>query len=243
MIEGRRVLAVVPARGGSKGIKLKNLQSLAGTPLVGLVGEVAKQCPSIDRAVVSTDHAEIAAVARQYGLDVPFMRPVALSGDQIADLPVLRHALLATEADDGARYDVVVMLQPTSPFRRAEYVEQCLRDLVNKDLDAVWTVSQTDSKEHPLKQLVIRDGLLGYYDPRGADIITRQQLDPVYHRNGVAYALVRDVLIEENRSLLPQRAGAVVIDEPMVNIDTATDLELAECLSARTSAKGLLRKI
>ena len=144
MIQGKRILAVVPARGGSKGIKLKNLQKVDGVPLVGLVGAVIKKCLFIDRAVVSTDHRAIADAARRYGIDVPFMRPQSLSGDQVADMPVLRHALSATEADDETRYDIVVMLQPTSPFRRVEHVERCLRDLVEKDLDAVWTVSETE---------------------------------------------------------------------------------------------------
>jgi CMP-N-acetylneuraminic acid synthetase len=236
MIQGKRVLAIVPARGGSKGIKLKNLQKVNGVPLVGLVGAVIRECSSIDRAVVSTDHQEIAEVARHYGIDVPFMRPENLSGDQVADMPVLRHALEATEADDGTRYDIVVMLQPTSPFRRAEHVERCLRDLGEKNLDAAWTVSETDSKAHPLKQLIMRDGLLEYWDERGAAIIARQQLSPVYHRNGVAYALTREALLKKDGALLAQRTGAVVIDEPLVNIDGPMDLEFATFLAEQNSA-------
>ena len=234
MIQGKRVLAVVPARGGSKGIKLKNLQKVGGVSLVGRVGIVIGQCPSIDRAVVSTDHPEIAEVARKYGLDVPFTRPQSLSGDQVGDMPVLRHALSATEADEGTRYDIVVMLQPTSPFRRADHVERSLRDLVERDLDAVWTVSETDSKAHPLKQLVMRDGLLGYWDERGATIIARQQLSPVYHRNGVAYALTRDALLKEDGTLLAPKTGAVVVDEPLVNIDGPMDLELAAFIAGHS---------
>src|SRR5262245_50696224 len=158
MIQGKRVLAVVPARGGSKGVKLKNLQRVGGVALVGLVGSVVGLCPSIGRAVVSTDHPEIARVACEYGIDVPFMRPENLSGDRVADMPVLRHALAATESEYGQHYDIVVMLQPTSPLRRAEHVERALSELVERDLESVWTVSQADSKEHPLKQLVLRDG-------------------------------------------------------------------------------------
>jgi CMP-N,N'-diacetyllegionaminic acid synthase len=230
VIEGKRVLAVVPARGGSKGIKLKNLQKIRGIPLIGIVGLVIQQCRSIDRAVVSTDHPEIMAVAGEYGIDAPFTRPNELSGDLIPDMPVLRHALTATEADDGKRYDIVVMLQPTSPLRRATHVEQALKELVDKDLDTVWTVSETDSKGHPLKQLVLKDGRLSYYDPRGVEIVARQQLPPVYHRNGVAYVLNRAWLLDHANGLLGARNGAIIIEESLANIDVPLDLRIAELL-------------
>jgi CMP-N,N'-diacetyllegionaminic acid synthase len=230
VLKGRRILAVVPARGGSKGIVLKNLQPVGGRPLVSLVGDVVRRIDCIDRAVVSTDHLLIREAAIDSGLDVPFLRPDELSGDRIGDVPVLQHALHATEADDGTRYDVVLMLQPTSPLRRAEHVLATLNKLVDEGLDAVWTVSPTDLKAHPLKQLRLgADGSLGYYDPEGAAIIARQQLEPTYHRNGVAYAISRDCLVDRGE-LLGARAGAVVIDEPLVNIDTPDDLAQADRL-------------
>ena len=230
MISGKRVLAVVPARGGSRGVPLKNLRLVAGVPLVGLVGDVLKQCASIDRAVVSTDHDGIAEAAAAHDIEAFFRRPEDLSGDRVSDIPVLRHALQTTERDDGERYDIVVMLQPTSPMRRPEHVERTLRDLVDRKLDAAWTVSETDSKGHPLKQLVVEDGLLDHYDQRGEQIIARQQLSTVYHRNGVAYALTRECLLAPEDSLKGKRTGAVIIDEPMVNIDAELDFKLAEIL-------------
>lgn len=231
---GRRILVVVPARGGSKGIALKNLQPVAGRPLVAHVGDLVAALPWVDRAVVSTDHLLIRETAIESGLEAPFMRPQHLSGDRIGDVDVLRHALTATEADDGSRYDIVVMLQPTSPLRRAEHVTATVDKLIREGVDAVWTVSPTDTKAHPLKQLrVDADGRLDYYDPRGAEIIARQQLETVYHRNGVAYALTRACLLDSG-SLKGASAAAVVIDEPMVSIDTMTDLaEVEAVLAAR----------
>lgn len=226
----QRILVVVPARGGSKGIPLKNLHPVAGRPLVGHVGDLLRELPWVDRAVVSTDHLVIRETAVEAGLDAPFMRPEHLSGDRIGDIDVLAHALEATEADDGSRYDIVVMLQPTSPLRRAAHVTATVEKLVAEGLDAVWTVSPTDSKSHPLKQLVLNpDGRLDYYDPQGAEIIARQQLTPVYHRNGAAYALTRSCLLEAG-SLRGRTAGAVVIDEPMVSIDTLDDVAQVEAI-------------
>lgn len=218
---------VVPARGGSKGIPLKNLREVGGKPLVTWVGDVLRELSWVDRAVVSTDHEEIARVAEAAGVAAPFRRPESLSGDRIGDIDVLLHALESMEQLDGKRYDIVVMLQPTSPLRRAEDVTAAVRKLVEEEFDAVWTVSETDSKAHPFKQLVVSETGLSYYDPDGAAIIARQQLAPVYHRNGVAYAFTRDCLTGQGL-ILGARTGAVVLEGMQVNIDTAFDLMLAE---------------
>ena len=232
MISDKSVLAVVPARGGSKGIPLKNLRKVGGRPLVALAGDIARAVLEIDRRVISTDHPEIVRVAGEAGLDAPFMRPESLSGDRIGDFEVLLHALEATEAVDQRRYDIVVMLQPTSPLRTAGNVADTIRMLVNGAWDSVWTVSATDSKAHPLKQLTVADGYLDYYDPKGAEIIARQQLQPVFHRNGIAYAMTRECLVGQ-RTIKGHRAGALVVPGPHVSIDTEDDLALVEWIIAR----------
>jgi CMP-N,N'-diacetyllegionaminic acid synthase len=226
---GRRILVVVPARGGSKGVPRKNLRPVLGVPLVARVGQLVAQLGFVDRAVVSTDDEEIAAVAEESGLGAPFRRPEELSGDRVGDLEVLVHALEASEALDQVRYDVVVMLQPTSPLRRARHVEAVVEKLVAEDLDAVWTVGETDLKYHPRKQLALEGGRLSFYDPAGSEVIARQQLVPVYHRNGACYAIARECLLSQ-RSILGKNAGAVVIDGPMLSIDTLEDFEAVEAL-------------
>jgi CMP-N-acetylneuraminic acid synthetase len=119
------------------------------------------------------------------------------------------------------------MLQPTSPFRRPEHVTAAVNKLIDGGYDAVWTVSESDSKAHPLKQLIIEDDRLDYYDPSGADIIARQQLKPVYHRNGVAYAMTRS-LISDKQTIKGDKTSFIVIDDLLVNIDTEYDFKLAE---------------
>ena len=227
MIQGKKILAVVPARGGSKGVPLKNIVKLQGVPLVAIVGRVISQIPIIDRAVVSTDSEEIARVSRATGMQVPFMRPEQLSGDLISDLDVLSHALLEMEKIDGCVYDIVVMLQPTSPMRKAEHVTATIEKLLKGNYDSVWTVSEADPKYHPLKQLKVIDGELDYYDIRGSKIIARQQLDKLYYRNGVAYAISRQCLVGQ-KSIKGAHCGAVVIKDTIVNIDTWSDIKLAE---------------
>ena len=233
MFDGRRVLVVVPARGGSKGVKLKNLREVGGVPLVALAGHVARKLPWVDRAIVSTDHAGIARVAQEAGLDCPFMRPEDISGSIISDWQVLIHALTEIERVDAKTYDIMVMLQPTSPGRTPAHVTGAVTHLVQNDFDSVWTVSETDSKSHPLKQLIVSGaGQLSYYDSAGAGVVARQQLAPVYHRNGIAYAMTRQCLTTQ-KSILGKKPGAVVIEGLLPNIDTELDLLWANFLAAQ----------
>ena len=228
-------MAVVPARGGSKGVPLKNLRKVCGRSLIAWAGDVIQHVACLDRAVVSTDHEGIASEAEKSGIDAPFRRPVELSGDRIGDVDVLQHAVAAMEEIDGVQYDVVVMLQPTSPSRQPEHIEQAISRLLDGNYNAVWSVSETNLKSHPLKQLVIgENGQLGYYDPRGAEIIARQQLTPVYHRNGIVYAIRRDCLLNDS-VLLPENSSAIVISGSIVNIDTEQDLVDAEELLGMVS--------
>lgn len=227
MISGKRILVVVPARGGSKSVPLKNIKPVLGVPLVAMVGYLVKQIPMIDRAVVSTDHPKIAQIARRSGLDAPFMRPPELSGDRIADWDVLYHALLQVEKLDGVTYDIVVMLQPTSPMRRTEHVRSAIEKLVREEWDAVWTVSMTDSKYHPLKQLRVVNGRVEYYDERGSSIIARQQLDTLYHKNGAAYVMTRDCILEQ-KTIKGVKTGALIIGGEMISVDTLWDFKLLE---------------
>ena len=235
--DGRWILAVCPARGGSKGIRLKNLRPVGGVPMVQRVGHLCAQLDWLDRAVVSTDHEEIAAAAQESGLAAPFRRPEGLSGDRIGDWDVLHHALLASEAHDGLTYDVIVMLQPTSPLRRPEHVGATVKALVEGDWDACWTVSETDSKAHPLKQLALRDDRLAFNDPDGGTIVARQQLQPVYHRNGLAYAMTRACLVDQ-KTIMGRRTRGLVTPGHFVSIDTEFDIALVEFLMDR-DRKGL----
>ena len=210
---------------------------LAGKPLVAHAADVIRACGWFDKAVVSTDEPRIADIARAAGLEVPFLRPAEISGDRIGDWDVLAHALQETERLAGVQYDVVVMLQPTSPLRRVEHVHQTIERLIDGGWDAVWTVSATPLKYHPFKQLTMSEaGQLRLVDPRGQGIIARQQLTPVYHRNGIAYAFTRRTILDY-RTLLPERATALVLDGEFVSIDTIADFADVESVMRRSEAR------
>lgn len=232
MLDDKRILAVVPARGGSKGVPLKNIKPLCGEPLIVHTARLIRQIAMIDHAVVSTDSQEIAEVAMAEGLHFHASRPEELSGDRVADLPVLQHALREADEVNGVEHDVVLMLQPTSPLRKAEEIEACVEKLVRGPYDAVWTVSPADLKLHPLKLLRVENDEMRLYDEAGRKIIARQQLDPLYYRNGLCYAFTRECLLQKN-TIYGDRASAVVVERKIVNIDTEEDFLRAETLMRR----------
>jgi len=233
MMDGRTVLAVVPARGGSKSIPRKNLKMVGGVSLVARASQVAAALPFIDAALISTDDPEIAAEAKAHGLDAPFMRPPELSGDTATSVDMWRHAWLAAEAHYGKRFDLSVLLEPTSPLRRPEDVERTLRTLIDAGAPAAATVSPTPAHYTPHKTLKINDkGEIDFYLEGGANHSLRQGIPAYYHRNGLCYAVTRDHLVNEG-CIIDRGAVAVVVDRHVVNIDDMFELELAEWLLER----------
>ena len=226
-----KVLAVVPARGGSKGIPLKNLASVGGKTLLARTLELAQTVPEFTSVCVSTDHKQIKVAAREFDEVLIVDRPEELSGDRVGDVPVLQHAAEVMETQRGDVFDVVVMLQVTSPLRTKTDITSCLERLESDECDAVWTVSPTELHYHPLKQVTVgNDSELSLYDEKGSAIIARQELEPVFHRNGSCYALTRHFLMHTTSLYSLGRTRAVVSDGPRVNIDGPDDIEAAERL-------------
>ena len=166
MFKKKTVLAIVIARGGSKGIKLKNLRKINNKTLIWHVGRVIKKMKYLDKAIISTDHYKIAKEATKVGIEVPFLRPKKIAGDRISDVAVLRHALSKIEKIDKKKYNIVLMLQPTSPIRTISQINNCLKILIENNADSVWTVSKTDTKLHPDKQLLIKNKNLNFFSKK-----------------------------------------------------------------------------
>ncbi len=224
----KNILAVVPARGGSKGIKLKNLIKIKGKTLIEYVAKVILECKCFTNSVVSTDHYLVAEEAKRVGLSVPFKRPLSLSADFIGDKEVLKHALKESEKFYKIQYDIVVMLQPTSPLRNKSEVKIVIDTLIDYNWDAVWTLSKTDLKYHPYKAITKEaNGRIQLFSKKGKSITARQQLSDIYHRNGVAYAIKRDLLIF-GKDLMGENAGGVILDRHHVSIDTMEDVSKVE---------------
>lgn len=232
-LAGQSILAVVPARGGSKGLPRKNLRTVGGVSLVGRAGRVASACDFIDARLLSTDDAEIAAEGRRHGLDVPFLRPDELASDGASSKDMWRHAWLAAEAHYGMGFNMSVLLEPTSPLRRPEDVRRTVEVLLASGAGAAATVSRTPAHYTPHKSLTLDDAYrIGFFLTTGTDNSNRHTIPPLFHRNGICYAVTRDQLLERNR-VMEADAIAVIIDREVVNIDDPFELELAEWLLER----------
>lgn len=220
MIGTRKVLALIPARGGSKGIPGKNIADLAGKPLIAWTIEAAKGCPGIDAIVLSTDDPAIASVAARFGCAVPFMRPPELATDESSSMDVVYHAL-----EQLPGFDVVVLLQPTSPLRASADIEMCLNLLKN----APAVVSMRPSQDHPYLTYQINDGgtLTPFVQPVPGKSLRRQDLPGAWCLNGAIYAADIDWLKEQGGFISSETAAYQMPSERSIDIDTPADLRLA----------------
>jgi CMP-N,N'-diacetyllegionaminic acid synthase len=226
MINKKTIIAIIPARGGSKGIKLKNLRKINGKSLIEITAKLIKKCNFIDYSAISTDHPKIATEGKKFGLNV-INRPKNLSGDKISDTKVLLHGVLESEKIKNKKFDIIVMLHPTSPLRKIDDIKKSIKLLESKEYDSVWTISETDTKFHPDKQLFIKDDKIKYFTKKGKKIIYRQQLSKVYHRNSNAY-IVNTNFLKNKKTLMSKNTGAYLIKSKQISIDTLEDLNLAK---------------
>ena len=229
------ILALIPARGGSKGIPHKNIRNFAGYPLIAWSIAAGLQAETVTRVIVSTDDDEIAVVAREYGAEIPFMRPAELAQDRTPDLPVFEHALKMLEEVDGYKPDVVVQLRPTSPIRPRGMVDEAVHILLShKDADCVRGVVPAGQNPHkmwrfagddkPLKPLLEVEGIDEPYNA------PRQSLPPIYWQTGHIDA-IRLSTIANKHSLTGDVIYPLMIDPRYtVDIDTLSDWAKYEAL-------------
>jgi len=222
-----RILGVIPARGGSKGIPRKNLAPILGKPLVAYTIEAALASRLLTETIVSTDDEEIARVSREYGAAVPFMRPAELAVDTALAVPTIQHAVREMEALRRVRYDVVVMLQPTTPLRTTEDIDLSLQKLLDTGADSVIAVVDVGG-HHPMRMKRIVDDVLVDYDPEPVENMPRQKLPKVYRRTGSIFATRRDVLMERNSFKGSVSRPYIVPPERAVDIDEPLDLKMVE---------------
>jgi len=229
-------LAIIPARGGSKGIPGKNIRSFGGYPLIAWSIAAARQSALVTRLIVSTDDEAIAAVAREYGAETPFLRPAALAQDDTTDFPVFEHAISWLDEHEGYRPDIVVQLRPTSPVRPNDLVEQAIRRLLeHHDADCVrgvvaatqnpFKMWRSHGEDQPITPLLQVDGIAEPYNA------PRQFLPPVYWQTG-HIDVIRISTIVQKRSLTGEVIYPLMVDPRYaVDIDTQSDWARSEALA------------
>jgi N-acylneuraminate cytidylyltransferase/CMP-N,N'-diacetyllegionaminic acid synthase len=220
------VVAVIPARGGSKGLPGKNIVPLMGKPLICYTIEAAKNSKYVTRIIVSTDDEKIAKIAKENGAEVPFLRPADLAKDETPSLPVVQHAVKYIEDAEGCIMDVIVLLQPTSPLRNETYIDDAVEKILGTGADSVITVCRV--KQHPYWNFIAKGDSLCPFIRNDVNPTRRQDLPETYAPNGAVYVVRRDVLFNQN-SILGKDIRAVVMPvEESIDIDGYFDLFIAE---------------
>lgn len=229
----KQVLAIIPARGGSKGIKRKNLVPILGKPLVVHSIEHAIASGCVTRTVVSTEDDEIALVARAAGAEVPFMRPDALAGDAVLDLPVFQHVLRELLEREGYTPDIVVHLRPTAPFRKPAWIDSAVELLsANREADSLRSVSMP--AQHPYR--VFRVGSRGYLDPIMKHehptpyLLRRQDLPDMYYYNCVIDVTRPSTIMNMNSMTGTNIMPFIMNADEVIDVDSPRDLTIARLL-------------
>jgi CMP-N-acetylneuraminic acid synthetase len=221
------VLALIPARGGSKGIPDKNVRPLAGRSLLDYAAQAVRDSHVIDRAVLSTDSTRIADEGRRVGLEVPFIRPAELARDDTPMLPVIEHAVVALE-QGGWQPEIVVLLQPTSPLRTAAHIRRAIEELRESGADSVVSVMQLPQHLSPDYVMRVDDGRLVSFLPEGMRVTRRQDARPAFVRDGTIYAFWRRTIADTGSIYGNNCRPLVVQPRESMTIDTPDDWEEAE---------------
>lgn len=231
MIDGKRVLGIILARGGSKGLPGKNIMELKGRPLIAWTIKAAQDSRVVDRLILSTDDDEIAEAGRIWGAETPFMRPPKLASDEASSIHAIHHAMNFVAAENQS-YDYIILLQATSPLRSGEDIAGCLR--LCHDQQAPTAVSVTKSSKSPhwmyYRQ---KDGTLKTLIEESPQGVRRQDLPDTFSLNGAVYCAQWDVIMQSEGFMFPQTQAYPMPEERSVDIDTELDFAFCEVLAER----------
>jgi N-acylneuraminate cytidylyltransferase/CMP-N,N'-diacetyllegionaminic acid synthase len=222
MIDNKKVLAIIPARGGSKGLPGKNIKNLGGKPLIAWSIEAALNTPEIDRTVVTTDAKDIAQVAQEYGADVPFLRPEELAADDTSSADVVLHVLSNLEE----QFDIIILLQPTSPFRTSLHIQQALA--VCQAENNFTLISVCESDKSPSWLFWNENNKLAPILGTNSEATRRQDVRKAYALNGAIYVVEVDRFKQQRKFLYDDSIPFVMDKNSSIDIDDVMDFKIAE---------------
>ncbi len=223
-------LGLIPARGGSKGIKKKNIRNLLGKPLISYTIECALACSFLDKVIVSTDDPEIAEISKEWGAEVPFKRPPELARDNTPMLPVMQHAIETAETVYKETVDILILLDPTSPLRMVKDIEQAL-SIFNKDKICLAVVSGKEAHRSPYFNMVhLVDDFVQILIPSDKNIGCRQDCPPLFDLDTTVWIYSREAIMDTGKRIPPYTRLLVVPEERSIHIDTELDFKIVEFL-------------
>ncbi len=228
MYKSKRILTIIPARGGSKGIKNKNLMRIGRYTLLEHVKNIIKPIEKkLDYVWVSTDSIKIINHCKKIGLNTPFVRPKKFSSDFANISDVLLHSINFLEKKVKQKADYILLLEPTSPLRKINNLKSCLDKCIDEDLDSCWTISSVDSKYHPFKQFKKSGDNINFFFKKGKSIYARQQLSQTFNKNGEAYVLNINSF-KKNKKILGKKKGFIICKNNSISIDNYEDVNYAK---------------
>ena len=223
-----KILAIIPARGGSKGVPRKNIKDLDGKPLIAYTIEAAKKSKYIDRIVVSTEDEEIADVSKKNGGEVPFLRPTQLSQDNSPTIDCVIHMVNWLNEKENYVPDYVCLLQCTSPLRTYEDIDRTIEKAMNLEVDGAVTVCEAEV--NPYWTNIFDGNKLEYFIEEGRQITRRQDLPKIYSVNGAVYVIKTNILLEKRTFETENITGYIMNSESSIDIDNELDFKFAEIL-------------
>lgn len=233
-----RILGVITARGGSKGLPGKNVKMLGDKPLIAYTIEVAKKSKLITDLIVSTDDKKIAEVCRECGAEVPFIRPAELATDTAGHLEVMQHAIRFMEDKNGIVYDYAVIFQPTSPFRIVDDIDGTIEKIIKHNAESAFSMYEIEPSQHPIKIKKLEGDTVLPYCLEEKIGTRRQDFPPAYKRSSAVYVIKRDLLMKESRLFGDFIVGHIVPKDRSIDIDTPYDWFLAEYMLEDLKIKG-----
>ena len=228
MYNEKKILCIIPARSGSKGIPEKNIKPLCGKPLIAYSIEQALQTDLIDRTIVSTDDEKIAKISRSFGADTPFIRPAQLATDEASTLDVLLHTIEWCKKNENLCFDIILLLHANAPLRDIVDIRKCIEILVDQNADNVFSVSPASNNPYFNMVEVKENGQVTL--SKEGNVSTRQSAPPVYNMNSSIYAWWNDILVDKKSIFLPKTQIHIMPRERSIDIDEPIDFRIAEMI-------------
>jgi len=225
-MEQNKILAVIPARGGSKGLPGKNIKKLNGKPLIVYTIEAGLQSKYQMRIIVSTDDEKIAEISRSYGAEVPFLRPEGLAKDKTPTLPVLQHAIRFLNTKENYFPDIILLLQPTSPLRKAKHIDEAMDLFFRENPDSVVSLCKVKDSPYSIKKIE-KNGIVIPFINTDEEYTRRQDLPELYKLNGAIYLMGVDIIMKENKILGDNTKAYIMKEKDSIDVDTEVDFVLA----------------
>lgn len=221
-----KILCLIPARKGSKGIKDKNIKKIKGQSLLEITCKTALRSNLFEDIVLSTDSRKYLNSVKEFLSEKEFLRPKYLSGANITDFQLIEYSWKKYSKILGKDYDYICLLQPTCPLRKISHLRAAVSKIKRYKFDSLWTINSIDKKFNPIKQLLKKGNNLTYYDIKGKSFVNRQSLKQTFIRNGCAYIFSKNAILFQ-KTILPKNSGYLEIKDKLINIDNFNDLRVA----------------